>query len=107
MDSFSLLPRALARSGLATRAEVAASPCYDYAADSGFTTDAGLAVALVHAVPVVEFAAVAVGINVIGNGRSAKADGFSQDFAHRRMKRQELRLLETRGDARRMDARAK
>ena len=95
------------RGGLATWTKVAAPPCHDQPLDFCLATKARLPVALVDPVLKLEFAAIAVGIDVVGNGRAAGTDGFGQNLADCAVERQELLLRQVFRDARRMQARAK
>jgi len=60
-----LLRSSAAWSGLAARAKMAAPARHDHAADDRLATKTGLPIALVHPVPELEFAAIAIGIDII------------------------------------------
>ena len=74
MNGFSLLT---------PRAEVGAAAGEGDAADGGCADEAGLAGAPVDLVPELEEAAGALGVDVVGDGGAAEADGVAEDFDQR------------------------
>jgi hypothetical protein len=62
---------------LAFRAEVGGSPAEDDALDGGFAAAAGLAFARIDLVAVLECSGFTVDVNIISEGGTAMANGFS------------------------------
>lgn len=98
--------QACARCGLALRAKIAAASRDNRAANCGLATGARLPFAPINAVPALILTRLALGIEIIRDGRAAKLNRGGQNFLHRAMKRGKLRHLKICAHLRRMNARA-
>ena len=86
---------------------MAAPPRYDHAAYFRLAMNARFSVALINPVLELEFSASPFSIDIVRNGRAAKADRFRENFAHGIVERKKLLLGQALRNPRGVQARPK